>query len=214
MEIIKMYATKPHGELKKYLLSKSKNVLSEALVNLITMYINDRNSSTLREFITVTIAGYEHTESKIGYNGYKRSVYGRPLMCEAKPQNIRSEGRRKLNGGGNFTDYTHARFERDLKENLNILVSGFVDGRLIYILEFPFKCDSFASKLKRQLNKRFPKGDISGQFLRSARFDYRDYISCEGLKIVYCLPRSELEKHKNHIVRGLYEFLIKNAKDT
>ena len=210
-EIIKIYATKSDKELNEYLLGKSKNNLIAVLVDLITMYINDKNSSTLREFITVTIAGYEHTEGKIGYNGYKQRVYGRPLMCEAKPKNVRSDGKRKLNGGGNFTDYTHERLERDLKGNLHMLVSGFVDGKLIYILEFPFKCESFVSKLKRQLNRRFPEGDVMGQFLRSANFDYRDFIGCKKLKMVFCLPKSELARYKRNIVKDFYEFLIKVA---
>jgi hypothetical protein len=33
------------------------------------MYINDKNSSTIREFLTVTLAGYKHKEGKIGYSG-------------------------------------------------------------------------------------------------------------------------------------------------
>jgi len=207
-EIIKMYATKSDRELNDYLLGKSKNNLIAVLIDLITMYINDKNSSTLREFITVTVAGYHHTEGKIGYNGYKQNVYGKPLMCEAKPMNVRSDGKRKLNGGGNFTDYTHERLERDVRENLHMLVSGFVDGKLIYILEFPFKCGSFISKLEKQLNRRFPHGDITGQFLRSANFDYRDYIECKDLKVVFCLPKAELIEYEDNIVKGFCEFLM------
>ncbi len=210
-EIIKIYATKSDRELNDYLLGKSKNNLIGVLIDLITMYINDKNSSTLREFITVTVAGYHHTEGKIGYNGYKQNVYGKPLMCEAKPKNVRSDGMRKLNGGGNFTDYTHERLERDIKENLHMLVSGFVDGKLIHILEFPFKCSFFISKLEKQLNKRFPNGDITGQFLRSANFDYRDYIQCKDLKVVFCLPKKELIEYKDNIVKGFYEFLMEVA---
>jgi len=210
-EIIKIYATKSDRELNDYLLGKSKNNLIAVLIDLITMYINDKNSSTLREFITVTVAGYHHTEGKIGYNGYKQNVYGKPLMCEAKPKNVRSDGKRKLNGGGNFTDYTYERLERDIREKLNMLVSGFVDGKLIYILEFPFQCDSFVSNLRNQLNRRFPNGDITGQYLRSANFDYKDYIKCKDQKVVFCLPKIELKKYKDNIVRGFYEFLMEVA---
>ncbi len=64
-EIIRIYATKSDRELNEYLLGKSKNNLIAVLIDLITMYINDKNSSTLREFLTVTIAGYTHTEGKI-----------------------------------------------------------------------------------------------------------------------------------------------------
>ncbi len=212
-EIVKLYATTSDKELNAYLIGKSKNTLMAVLVDLITMYINDKNSSTLREFITVTIAGYQHTEGKIGYNGYKQNVYGKALKCEAKPKNIRIGGKQKLNGGGNFTDYTHERLERDLKENLHVLVSGFVEGKLIYILEFPFQCDSFVKKLKRQLKRRFPEGDITGQFLRSASFHYKDFIDCKDLKVVFCLPKSELRKYKKYIVKHFYNFLIQVAPD-
>jgi len=215
-EVIKIYATKSHKDLNNYLLGKSKNNLIAILTDLLTMYINDKNSSTLREFITVSIAGYKHTESKVGYNGYKQGVYGKPVKCEAKPQNVRSGGKRKLNGGGNFTDYTPERLKRDLKENLNILVSGFVDGKLIYVFEFPFKCKSFVAKLKKQLNKAFggnKKGRKKGQYLRSANFDFKDYIDCEDLKVVFCLPKSELKKYKNYIVKDFYEFLMRIAQN-
>ena len=212
-EIVKIYATKSDRYLNEYLLGKSKHNLVAALIDLLTMYMNDRNSSTLREFITVTLAGYTHTEDKVGYNGYRLTTYGKPLKCEAKPQNVRSDGKRKLNGGGNFTDYTHERLRRDLKENLNVLVSGFVDGRLLYVLEFPFSCPSFVSKLKRQLEKRFPEGDIPGQFLRSANFNYRDYVECENLRVVFCLPKPRLKAYRNNIVRGFYDFLLEVAPD-
>ena len=56
---------------------------------LMTLYINDRNSSTLREFLTVSIAGYEHSEAKIGYNGFKTIGAGKIVGCEVKPKNIR-----------------------------------------------------------------------------------------------------------------------------
>jgi len=208
-EIIKIYTTKTHKDLSEYLLGKSKSNLIGVLIDLMTMYINDKNSSTLREFITVTIAGYNHSEGKIGYNGYKQNVYGKPMMCEAKPKNVKSDDKRKLNGGGNFTDYTHSRLERDLKENLHMLVSGFVDGKLIYIIEFPFNCKTFVEKLNLQLQKRFPTGDITGEFLRSANFSYKDYISCKEKNIIFLLPKGELEKYKENIVKGFYEFLLK-----
>lgn len=52
-------------------------------VDLLTMYINDKNSSTIREFITVTLAGYEHKEGKTGYNGFKQDTFiaGKTLKC-------------------------------------------------------------------------------------------------------------------------------------
>jgi transcriptional regulator with XRE-family HTH domain len=184
------------------------------LVDLLTMYINDKNSSTIREFITVTLAGYKDKQGKIGYNGFRQDaiIPGRTIKCEAKPKNIDTEefekykrGERKtspakLNGGGNFTDYTPNRLEKDKKEkDLNVLVSGFIDGKLIYIIEFPFNCPDFIANLEKQI-------------LRSATFDYKHFINCPKLKIVFLLNKKELSKYKTYIADGFYEFLMKMAK--
>jgi len=225
-KVIEIYTTKTHQELSNYLIGKSKDTLIGILVDLLTIYINDKNSSTIREFITVTLAGYEHRESKIGYNGFKQDAYmpGKTIKCEAKPKNINTEefrkyeqGKRKtkpakLNGGGNFSDYTPQRLKKDLKEkNLNMLISGFIDGKLIYILEFPFRCADFVNHLNGQLkkwqNKLKGSKTTRGQFLRSASFDYRHYINCPELKVIYLLPKAELRKYKDFINDKFYKWM-------
>ncbi|GIW23269.1 MAG: hypothetical protein KatS3mg068_2276 [Candidatus Sericytochromatia bacterium] len=168
LNVIKKYTIESHNELICYLLEKSKDNIIAMLIDLLTMYINDKNSSTIREIINVVLAaGYEHNMGKIGYNGFKQNINidGNYIKCEAKPKNINTEefekfkkGQRKtcpskLNGGGNFTDYTFSRFEKDKKENLNMLISGSIDGRLIYILEFPFNYHKFLSNLEEKLSK-------------------------------------------------------------
>jgi len=229
--VIRIYSTGRHQELSSYLIGKSKDTLIGILVDLLTMYINDKNSSTIREFITVTLAGYTHKEGKIGYNGFKQDSFipGRTIKCEAKPKNVDTEefekykrGERKtspakLNGGGNFTDYTPARLQKDKQEkDLNMLVSGFVDGKLIYIIEFPFNSPDFVKNLEIKIQKwqRKLKGSKStkGQFLRSADFDYKDYMESPKLEIKYLLPKEELAKSKDYISKGFYEFLERKAK--
>lgn len=145
-EIVKLYCTKTHKDLNDYLLGKSKDTLIAIINDLLTMYVNDKNSSTIREFITVTLAGYQHQPEKIGYNGFKQITPGKTIQCEVKPKNVISHEFEKyktkarknrpavLNGGGNFTDYTTQRLEKDFNSNLNMLVSGFVDGKLIYVI--------------------------------------------------------------------------------
>ena len=200
-EIIKLYTTETHKKLVGNLLDKSKDNIISILIDLMTLYINDKNSSTLREIITVLLSGYKHSERKIGFNGFRQTSIGKKLFCEAKPKNFdtteykkflkkeRKNSPAKLNGYGNFSDYTHKRFEKDKKENISMLVSGFVDGKLIYILEFPFKTDSFIKKLKEQLNKMFPNGDETGKFLRSASFSYKNYINSDECKINFILKK-------------------------
>jgi hypothetical protein len=103
--VIKIYTTGTHKELSNYLIGKSKDTLIGMLVDLLTIYINDKNSSTIREFITVILAGYRHKETKIGYNGFKQDTFisGKTIKCEAKPKNVDTslKSLRKLNGGGN-----------------------------------------------------------------------------------------------------------------
>ncbi len=224
-QIVTYYATRSHKELNELLLDKSKNNLISVLIDLLTTYINDKNSSTLREFITVSLSGYNHLEGKIGYNGYKQTSIskGKTIKCEAKPKNYDTEqlkkykqGKRKsipskLNGNGNFTDYTFGRLERDIKENPNMLISGFVDGKLIYILEFPFNNKPFVYKLRQQLNKRFIKGDISGQYLRSAYFNYSNFVETNNLRIVYLLKKGELDNYKDYINKKFFEILLNSA---
>lgn len=220
-EAIKTYTTKSHKELVELLLSKSKDQLIAIFDDLLTIYITDKNSSTLREFITVIIAGYTHKPAKIGYNGFKQStvIGGETIDCEAKPQNINTEenkirkNQRKLNGGGNFSDYTYERLKKDLRANLNMLASGFVNGQLIYILEFPFKCSGFVANLKRRLKKYFQKKKRPGEFLRSATFIFKDYKNCRDLKLVY-INRGALERSRNYLTKNFFEFLKKQIDKT
>ncbi|MGB9797237.1 MAG: hypothetical protein ACPLSK_01320 [bacterium] len=212
--LIKVFAIGTAEDLQSYIGCKPITVVAMMLQELLHLYLNDKNSSTLREFITVSLAGYEPHPGKIGYNGYKQEQGGKTKRCEAKPKNVdtRSFPLRKLNGGGNFTDYTFNRLERDKEENPSMLVSGFVDGHLVYIIEFPFACPTFLKKIENQLKeweKKLTEGrETKGQFLRSAYFTYKDYINCPDLRIVYLAPRAQLEKFKNYIVPNFYQFLL------
>ncbi len=65
-EVIKLYATREHLAVTKYLLEKSKDSINAILLDLLTMYFNDRNSSTLREYMLVTVSGFTPNEAKMG----------------------------------------------------------------------------------------------------------------------------------------------------
>lgn len=176
---------------------------------MLTIYINDKNSSSLRELITVRLAGYEPSEGKLGYNGYRLAAPdGVPSFCEAKPVNVTrlENGRpnRKLNGGGNFSDYTPGRLDEDLEKNPQMLVSGFVDGKLAYIIEFPFRC--LEARLRMVLEKHFPgRNRPPNQYLRSASFTFKDYQDCPDLRLVH---RAEnLDDFKDCLSEGFYIWL-------
>ncbi len=217
--LLLLYSKEPHKVLSDKILDLSKETIKSCLIDLLTIYINDKNSSTLREYITVTCAGYNHNSSKIGYNGYKLSLPNVPIHCEAKPKNIcsqdfidyenkiRNSRPSKLNGGGNFTDYTWGRFYRDKESNPNMLISGFVDGKLIFILEFPFNSPSFVTRLERQLINKFPNGDIEGMYLRSASFSFKDYQN-DRYEFIYISPN--IDQYEKYIDKGLYNILKQN----
>ena len=186
-QIVKCYATKPHSDFSALLLGKSKDNLISVFSDLLTNYINDKNSSSLREFITVSIAGYKHNPNKLGYNGFKHdsNISGAPIACEAKPKNIQSfeydlrKTKPKFNGEGGFNDYTPERFLKDKKINPNLLLSGFLDGELIYILEIPFL--AISKRLKEQL----PKKRKIGEYKRMANFNYSHFKNNRSINFIY-----------------------------
>ncbi len=214
-EVIRLY-TLDHKSLNTYLLGKSVNTLIALLTDLLTMYINDKNSSSIREYITVIVSGYEHSEGKLGYNGFKQDSIGggKPLNCEAKPKNISSSRKKpgKLNGGGNFSDYTHARLEKDILANPNMLISGFIDGRLFYIFEFPFNHLGFITRLRSKLDRILPNGDEINKYLRSADFDFKNYADCPNLRIIYLISKDELDKNRNYFSREFFKFLKERSE--
>jgi hypothetical protein len=219
--IIKIYSTKEHKEFNNNLLDMSKDDLIALFSDLLTMYINDKNSSTIRELLTVILAGYTHNTKKIGFNGFKQSSSNKPINCEAKPKNYHTqdfldykEGKRKnppakLNGNGNFTDYTWARLAKDKISNLNMLISGFIDGQLIYLFEFPFLEKTFLAKLENLLKKRFPHGDKTGEYLRSASFSFQDYAKSRQIKVIYVIIHQKLKEYQPYLNKNLFQFLSK-----
>ena len=217
LQLIEDYATKQHTEISGGLLGKSKDNLVAIVLDLLTMYYNDLNSSTMRELVVALRAGYTPNKEKLGYNGFRQNTLtGETEQCEIKPRNYRTDStaktRSKLNGGGNFTDYSWQKFERHQKENPNMLVAGFVDGHLIYILEFSFNEQSFTSRLQEQLEKDFPDGDETNKFLRSAQFSFIHYKDAKSLKTIYTASRQELTVAQPYITRSLFDHLEKNTR--
>jgi len=181
-------------------IAKSKTVqeLVAALEEVLMLYANDKNSSTLREWAVLQIAGCKPRTSKIGYNGYKGTV-----PYEVKPRNVLSSENKKLNGGGNFTDFTYERLEKYLQDDVRVLVAGFVDGNLVYVLEVPFVC--LRDTIKAQLDKQFSSGRPKGVFLRSANFSFRNYANRCGVRLVFL--RHDWRKFTNWLTRDFQRYL-------
>ncbi len=59
LQLIIDYATKEHAEITTGLLGKSKDNLVAILLDLLTTYYNDLNSSAVRELVVAEVAGYQ-----------------------------------------------------------------------------------------------------------------------------------------------------------
>ena len=217
LQLIKDYTTKEHTEIDANLIGKSKANLIAILLDLLTMYYNDLNSSTMRELVVAVLAGYQPSSEKLGYNGFRQNTLtGTIDHCEIKPVNVRSDSTaknpRKLNGGGNFSDYTWARFGKHQEENPNMLVAGFVDGHLIYIFEFSFNEPDFTARLRERLEQLLAKGDSTGSYGRSVEFTFKHYKDTESLKVIYITSTQELVNARPHISGPFFKHLEKIAK--
>lgn len=57
-KVLKTYSIESHQAYATQIHNLSKDTIVALFTELLTTYINDKNSSTLREFITVSLAGY------------------------------------------------------------------------------------------------------------------------------------------------------------
>lgn len=178
--------------------------LAEALLELLRLYANDKNSSTLREWVVLQVAGCQQQPGKIGYNGYLG-----PVPYEVKPRNVLSGENKKLNGGGNFTDFTYERLEKYRQDQVHVLVAGFVDGFLVYILEVPFA--ALYPTIKSQLDRHFQGNRPAGLFLRSASFTFRDYQDDHRVRLLFLSP--EWQKFQTQLTREFREYLARLGKE-
>lgn len=217
LQLIINYATKEHTEISVDLLGKSKDNLVSILLDLLTKYYNDVNSSAVRELVVAEVAGYQSRSEKLGYNGFRQNMLtGEVEHCEIKPRNFRTDSpaknQNRLNGDGNFGDYSWTRFQKHQEENPNMLVAGFVDGHLIYIFEFSFNEHSFTSRLLKRLEDALPNGDVSGRYQRNASFTFKHYKDAGSLKSIYTAPMKKLTEAQSYITKEVFQYLEKTAQ--
>lgn len=182
-EIVRQFFLR-RNEFEQMMAAESPKDLATVLCELLTLYANDKNSSALREWIVLHIVGCRHRPDKIGYNGYRDDI-----PFEVKPRNVRSDERKRkrLNGDGNFTDFTYDRLEKYRHDRVRVLVAGFVDGELVYVLEVPF--ESLYETLKAQLDRKFGGERPKGIFLRSANFSFHDYANDKRVRCLFLHPQ-------------------------
>ncbi len=142
------------------------NDTEKVIYDIIQEFANDKNSSKYREDVTKIVVGLRPSEGKKGYDDDFAAI-------EVKPSNVTDTG--KLDGKGNFSDLTWARHHKYLADDLRMLISGFQNGKLLFIVEFPYT--SIKDRVEYILNKKLPNGDIKGTYVRTVAFTYKHWMN-------------------------------------
>jgi desulfoferrodoxin (superoxide reductase-like protein) len=166
-------------DLKQFILDRALGKptigLDPICEELFQMYMSDSNSSTLRETITVLVAGYDPVAGKHGRDAID------PVTGKAKEVKPKSYTGTPTNGSGCFNDYTRDRFEKDMKDGLDILHSLFVGDRLAYVVEFSIM--AVQEKLDKHI--RVNCEEKQQKYVRTAAWGYSDWIQHPTTKTHY-----------------------------
>jgi hypothetical protein len=174
--------------------------------NLMLSYLNDDNSSSLREAITCYVCGYAWNTRKHGEDAINPITN---QLIECKPKLHKDK---YCDGGGMFNDMTIQRVEKYLKNDMQIVCSIFSHNRLIYVIEFAFA--DIAEHIKNRIKNRKENSRSSPSF------SYTHYMNLSNLKIHYvdlksinnfrCLSKKHyrmlIEKLNGNTTHDLSEF--------
>lgn len=164
---------------------KTKETL---LLEILGEISNDKNSSTFREGVTLGILGVSQNKNKLGYDSDDEPI-------EVKPKNLDSTSTTKFNGSGNFSDFTWKRHQKYKDDDVKMAVSGFYNGKLIFLVTFKYNSESFTNEIERQIKKHLPDGDKQNSYVRSVKFSYKHYESSDSLKVEYITPDVDKLEH-------------------
>jgi len=173
--------------------------------DLLVSNLNDKNFSSLAEELTVYMMGYTPWEPKHGYDGYLGVSYETSdSYLEVKPKKsyfnkTTNKIMNQLNGSGTFADYTMERYNKDiaLGDKLRMVIVGFVEGEVAYIITFPFNHSTFVKKITYDVKRKTKKG-----VRPNADFGYTTYKDCKNVKIVYLASKERIDKKLHKYMSG------------
>ena len=164
----------------------------EIIYKLIGQQANDLNSSTFRESMTLLLCNVNQIHTKHSYDG----VDNNGIFYEVKPKNITSNSKNKLSGQGNFSDYTIGRHKKYMKDDVKMIISGFFNGKIIYIFQFDYNDPIFSEKIHCKLKQKFKEDiDIKCEYYRNLAFNSSWYSECKSIRLLYIKPNNNETKH-------------------
>ena len=162
----------------------------------IDMMMSDKNSSQLLEWVTAYLIGCVPLEGKHGRDCVDLNT---GIEKEIKPKKYTET---PTDGGAVFNDYTRKRWEKDKAVNLPIVQSYWVNGRVQYIVEFPFS--AIADRLEEQIIRTCE--ERNNDYVRNAGWTYKHWINhCT----VHYVSKTELQKNQGAFNKKLYMELMK-----
>jgi len=133
--------------------------------------INSLSTGEFREIVINSVCGLKRSTTKLGYDSDSGNYEIKSKIF------LNGTSKQKLNGGGNFSDLTWNRHKKYLSDRAIMLVGGFVDGILIYVLSFPY--NELRILINKKLTKKFGKNKKKkrkiGEYLRSVSFSHCAY---------------------------------------
>jgi len=184
-----------------YCTGKITYIDNPLLANIIDAYIDDANSSTLREAITANVCGYKWISEKLGFDAVDEST---EEFKEIKPKR-HSKG--KFDGGGNFSDLTPKRIDQFKETESGMISSYFVDRRLGYVIEF-----SLFDIIDHIESQVYKKCVVDGnRYARSTGYNFRHWINSNKLKIHYL--NLDLLKEKKCLNKEFEKLLEQKVND-
>jgi len=193
-ELLNLIVSYSKGDLSKEQILETHGKM---MLSLLELYINDTNSSTLREAITCKVVGLESTGNKKGYDSKLTNE-------EVKPRNVQTGGKKTLDAWGNYSDLTHRRHNKYINDKVVIHVSGFVDGLLMYILRINY--EDLASYFQVMLDRDLPDGDQKSKYVRTAYFTYNNIKDMPSLEIEFL--RDNVEEYQKFFQKDFFNYLI------
>jgi hypothetical protein len=178
------------------------DVSQELLLDIVKMYFNDKNSSTLRELIMCEISDIEPSLKKLGYDGFGK-IDREPHENKPQSYDTKNINASKLTGGGNYTDMTHRRHIKYFNDDVILHLAGFVDGILIY--QFMVKYRELIEHFKKQLDKHLPNGDKTQTYLKSMTIPLTQLEKCD-VKLEFITE--DIEKYRKFLTDKCYNYIM------
>lgn len=194
-------------ELQKFIrdrsLGRKTQTLDPVSEELFWMYMGDGNSSTVREIATVLVAGYVPLGGKRGRDAID-PVTGKKK--EVKPRSFNPE-KPSIAGIAWFSDYHWERYAKDMKDELDIVHSLFINGRIAYVVEFGIQAVS--KRLEEHLHRHIT---VNGQsYVRKADWSFAHWGSHPSTRIHH-VDWSVIDAHPKCIPKGMRKLFMTHSK--